>query len=244
MPERSCPGHRPGPGDDRQRTAGLVPAGRRTACAAARTVYWRMRAPPWWTTLAGLRFPIEEDHDYDRCPCSRRRADPGWALRRLPIAHPDGRPARPDDGRGMRASRRSAGPDRGHSGGLCQRGARGDGRHRALGCAGGRLPGLGPCGDRQPVLRVVPDVRDPDRACDSLGRARRGPGGWGRVDVAVGLGVDKGRRAVHAAGTGADARHDVGRRRRPPEPGAARQRRVHRHDADRAECRRPLRPVP
>jgi acetyl-CoA acetyltransferase family protein len=26
-----------------------------------------------------LRFPIEEYRDYDRCLCSRRRADPGWA---------------------------------------------------------------------------------------------------------------------------------------------------------------------
>ena len=73
------------------------------------------------------------------------------------------------------------------------------------------------------------------------GELARRPRRRRRVDVAVGLGADEGRRAVHAARPGVHARHDVGRRRRPAEPGAARPRRVHRDDADRAERRRPLR---
>ena len=132
-------------------------------------------------------------------------------------------------------------PDRGHRRGLREPRARGDGRHRALGGAGRGLSGLGPGRDGQPLLRVVVDLHDPDRARDSRGRARRRPGRRGRVDVAVGLGADEGRRAVHAARPGVHARHDVGRRRRPAEPGAARARRVHRDDADGAERGRPLR---
>ena len=73
----------------------------------------------------------------------------------------------------------------------------------------------------------------------SVGLAARG-----RVDVALGLGVHEGRRAVHAARAGAPARHDVGRRRRPAEPRPAGPRRVHRHDADGPERRRPLRADP
>ena len=57
-----------------------------------------------------------------------------------------------------------------------------------------------------------------DRARDPQRRARRRPRRGRRVDVAVGLGVDEGRCAVHAAGPGLHARHDVGRRRRPAEP--------------------------
>ena len=61
-----------------------------------------------------------------------------------------------------------------------------------------------------------------------------------RIDVAIRLGVDEGRSAVHAAWPGVDAGHDVGRRWWSAQPDAARSERLHRHDADGAERRRPL----
>ena len=85
-----------------------------------------------------------------------------------------------------------AGPDRGHRRGLRERRARGDGRYRALGGAGRGLSGFGPGGDGQPLLRVVADVHDPDRARDPRRRARRRARRRGRVDVPLGLGYMKG----------------------------------------------------
>ena len=65
-----------------------------------------------------------------------------------------------------------------------------------------------------------------------------------RVDVAVGLGADEGRRAVQPAGPGVHARHHVGGRRRPTEPEVVGAQRLHRDDRDRAERRRPVRADP
>ena len=109
------------------------------------------------------------------------------------------------------------------------------------GGAGRGLSGLGPGRDGEPLLRVVADLHDPDRARDPRGRARRRPGRRCRVDVTFGLGADEGRRSVHATWPRVHARHDVGGRGRAAEPGAARARRLHRDDADGAERGRPLR---
>ena len=88
---------------------------------------------------------------------------------------------------------------RGHRRRLREPGARGDGRHRALGGAGRRLPGFGAGDHRQPLLRLVAVGRDLDRARHPQRRAVGRPRRRRRVDVALGLGVDEGRRAVHAA---------------------------------------------
>ena len=65
------------------------------------------------------------------------------------------------------------------------------------------FPRLGTGGDGQPLLRVVADVRDPAGACDPRGRARRRSRLRSRIDVAIRLGVDEGRSAVHATRPGA-----------------------------------------
>ena len=82
--------------------------------------------------------------------------------------------------------------------------------------------------ERPEISDLRDRARDPQRRADGRPRRRR------RVDVAVGLGADEGRRAVQAARSGVHARHDVGRRRRPAEPDAAGPRRVCRDDQDRA----------
>ena len=65
------------------------------------------------------------------------------------------------------------------------------------------FPDSVPAIDGEPLLRLVAVVRDPDRARDPQRRAVGRPRRRRRVDVAVGLGADEGRGAVHAARAGA-----------------------------------------
>ena len=74
-----------------------------------------------------------------------------------------------------------------------------------------------------------------------LGRRHRLRGG---IDVPVRVGADEGRRTVQPAGSGVHARHHVGRRGRPTEPGAVGAQCLHRDDRNRAERRRPIRADP
>ena len=91
-------------------------------------------------------------------------------------------------------------PDRGHRRRLRQPGARGDGRHRALGGAGRGLPGLGPGDHRQPLLRLVAD------RARSRSRTRSAATSWPSASPRgvesmsrSGWALHEGRRAVHAA---------------------------------------------
>ena len=128
--------------------------------------------------------------------------------------------------------------------GLREPGPRRHGRRRPMGRTGRRISRQRRGGDDQPILWVVAErhgqhqPRDQGRGPRCRDRLRR------RVDVPVGVGADEGRRAVQPAGPGVHARHHVGRRRRSAQSEAVGAQRLHRHDRDRAERRRPVRADP